>query len=170
MQQVQAFFGGGRSSTEPDSSILAEWNKCAYNCRRYVQEVASVHTANALLKYSSVSCSVSTPCYAPSKQHGTADCCPGPDSYIYCSVFTCNGHQSCFSTQINDTSGPPRRRYETSSAPPTQSDRLMGQMEAGGATLTNAFSNSIVAAREGTAGIAGVLGSGGFGGATSLCV
>ncbi len=62
------------------------------------------------------------------------------------------------------------RRYETSSAPPTQSDRLMGQMEAGGATLTNAFSNSIAAAREGTAGIAGVLGSGGFSGATSLYV
>ena len=59
-------------------------------------------------------------------------------------------------------------RYEAGSAPPTQSDRLMGQMEAGGATLTNAFSNSIAAAREGTAGITGVFGSSGFGGATSL--
>ncbi len=58
-------------------------------------------------------------------------------------------------------------RYEANSAPPTQSDRLMGQMEAGGATLTNAFSNSIAAAREGTAGIAGVFGSSGIGGATS---
>jgi len=28
MQQMQALFGGGRNA-EPDSSILAEWNKCA---------------------------------------------------------------------------------------------------------------------------------------------
>ena len=58
-------------------------------------------------------------------------------------------------------------RYESSTGAPATSDRLMGQMEAGGATLQNAFSNSIAAAREGAGGIFGSA-SAGMGSATSL--
>lgn len=84
MEQFKAMFGGNGSSSEPNESVLAEWNK-----------------------------------------------------------------------------------YESSSVAPTQSDRLMGQMEAGGATLQNAFSTSIAAAREGAGGIFGSA-SAGIGGATSF--
>lgn len=60
------------------------------------------------------------------------------------------------------------QKYSSDAAPPTQSDRLLGQMEAGGATLTNAFSSSLSAARTGISS-AGATISGGATSATSLC-
>ncbi len=64
MQQVRAFFGGGRS-TEPDSSILAEWNKCAplLACWASVPEVALLHTVDARFRNEAVLISA-RPCVA----------------------------------------------------------------------------------------------------------
>ena len=39
MQQLQAFFGGGRGSAEPGESVLAEWNKCG-------RQLTSARTTN----------------------------------------------------------------------------------------------------------------------------
>lgn len=58
-------------------------------------------------------------------------------------------------------------QYSTTSAPPTQSDKLMGQMEAGGATLSNAFSNSLHVARSGVSSAQATI-SGGALSATSF--
>lgn len=55
-------------------------------------------------------------------------------------------------------------QYNTTSAPPTQSDKLMGQMEAGGATLSNAFASSLDVARSGVSSAQATI----SGGATSF--
>lgn len=52
------------------------------------------------------------------------------------------------------------QKYSTDSAPPTQSDRLLGQMEAGGASLSNAFSSSLNAARSGISSAGATIGGG----------
>ena len=62
MQQFQAFFGGGRNA-EPDSSILAEWNKCASCVLRHRPEVVSVPTSNTRYRDDSDKLNhVSVPC------------------------------------------------------------------------------------------------------------
>lgn len=58
-------------------------------------------------------------------------------------------------------------QYSTTSAPPTQSDKLMGQMEAGGATLSNAFASSLDVARSGVSSAQATI-SGGTSSATSF--
>lgn len=58
-------------------------------------------------------------------------------------------------------------QYNSTSASPTQSDKLMGQMEAGGATLSNAFSNSLNVARSGVSSAQATI-SGGASSATSF--